>query len=146
MRPFRLGLETIYGETKRNGAKESHLIRSHTEAGETLFSSQQQLLAQRHPPTPTFAFGQLYRFATLAIVYKVFSFVLGGVTLPSGVRCCFAFGRLVSLVLFLPSVARLAFATGESTFLASVVYLAFGLVNTPPPSSSFGGSPGLCYR
>ena len=31
---FKLGLETIYGETKRNGAKESHLIRSHTEAGE----------------------------------------------------------------------------------------------------------------
>ena len=35
---------------KRNGAKESHTTRSHTEAGENLFSSQQQQqsLAQRH--------------------------------------------------------------------------------------------------
>jgi len=82
---------------KRNGAKESHLIRSHTEAGEKLFSSQRQLLAQRHPPTHLFATGQLYRFATLAIVYKVFNLVPGGVALPSGVRCCFAFGRFVLL-------------------------------------------------
>ena len=90
---FRLGLETIYCTAKRNGAKESHTTRSHTEAGEKLFSSQRQLLAQRHPPTHLFATGQLYRFATLAIVYKVFSFVPGGVALPSGVRCCSALGR-----------------------------------------------------
>ena len=52
---FRHGLETIYGEriyrAKRNettNAKESRLTQSHTEAGEKLVYSQQQLLTQRH--------------------------------------------------------------------------------------------------
>ena len=123
------------------------MTRSHTEAGENLFSSQQQQsLAQR--PTPTFAFGQSYRFAALAIVYKVFSFVPGGVALPSGVRCCFAFGRFVLLC---PSALLFCLRWLAWPLLQVILRFRFGclpplrVVNTSPPPP-FGGSPGLLLQ